>query len=77
MAVLSALQAVDYVVSFGEDTPASLIETIAPDVLVKGGDYTVEQIAGHESVLARGGDVIILDFVPGHSTTSLIERMGE
>ena len=77
MAVLSALQAVDYVVPFEEDTPASLIETIAPDVLVKGGDYTVEQIAGHESVLARGGDVIILDFVPGHSTTSLIERIGE
>jgi D-beta-D-heptose 7-phosphate kinase/D-beta-D-heptose 1-phosphate adenosyltransferase len=77
MAVLSALQAVDYVVPFEEDTPASLIETIAPDVLVKGGDYTVEQIAGHESVLARGGDVIILDFVPGHSTTSLIERISE
>ena len=77
MAVLSALQAVDYVVPFEDDTPASLIETIAPDVLVKGGDYTIEQIAGHETVLARGSEVIVLDFVPGHSTTSLIERIGE
>ena len=77
MAVLSALQAVDYVVPFSEDTPAGLIEVIAPDVLVKGGDYTVEQIAGHEFVLARGGEVIILDFVTGHSTTGLIKRLGE
>ena len=77
MAVLSALQVVDYVVPFSEDTPADLIETVAPDVLVKGGDYTVEQIAGHEFVLGRGGDVIVLDFVPGHSTTGLIERLGE
>ena len=77
MAVVSALQAVDYVLPFSEDTPAGLIEAIAPDVLVKGGDYTVEQIAGHEFVLGRGGDVIVLDFVPGHSTTGLIERLGE
>ena len=77
MAVLSALQAVDYVLPFSDDTPASLIEAIGPDVLVKGGDYTVEQIAGHDSVLARGGEVIILDFVPGHSTTGLIERLGK
>ena len=77
MAVLSALQAVDYVLPFSEDTPADLIETVAPDVLVKGGDYTVEQIAGHEFVLGRGGDVIVLDFMPGHSTTGLIERLGE
>jgi len=77
MAVLSALQAVDYVLPFSEDTPAGLIETVAPDVLVKGGDYTVEQIAGHEFVLGKGGDVIVLDFVPGHSTSGLIERLGE
>ena len=77
IAVLSALQGVDYVVPFSEDTPAGLIEAIAPDVLVKGGDYTVEQIAGHEFVLSRGGDVIVLDFVPGYSTTGLIERLGE
>jgi D-beta-D-heptose 7-phosphate kinase/D-beta-D-heptose 1-phosphate adenosyltransferase len=77
MAVLAALEAVDYVVPFAEDTPARLIERLAPDVLVKGGDYTVEQVAGHESVLSRGGEVAILDFVPGHSTTGLINRLND
>jgi len=77
MAVLGALGAVDFVVSFAEDTPARLIEALAPDVLVKGGDYAVEQIAGHESVLARGGDVRVLDFVNGHSTSGLIERLND
>ncbi len=75
MAVLGALGAVDYVVSFSEGTPARLIKALAPDVLVKGGDYAVEQIAGHESVLERGGEVRVLDFVDGHSTTGLIERL--
>ena len=77
VAVLAALSAVDYVVSFSEDTPARLIEAFAPDVLVKGGDYAVEQIAGHESVLARGGEVRVLDFVDGHSTSRLIERLND
>ena len=77
MAVLGALGAVDFVVSFAEDTPARLIEALAPDVLVKGGDYAMEQIAGHASVLARGGDVRVLDFVDGHSTSGLIERLND
>ena len=77
MAVLAALEAVDFVLPFSEDTPARLIDVVAPDTLVKGGDYTVEQIAGHKSVLARGGDVIILDFVPGHSTSGMIERISD
>ena len=77
MAVLAALEAVDFVLPFSEDTPARLIDVVAPDTLVKGGDYTMEQIAGHESVLARGGDVIILDFVPGHSTSGMIERISD
>ena len=77
MAVLGALGAVDYVVPFSEDTPARLIEVLAPDVLVKGGDYAVEQIAGHQSVLARGGEVRVLDFVDGHSTSGLIERLND
>ena len=77
MAVLGALGAVDYVVSFSEGTPARLIKALAPDVLVKGGDYAVEQIAGHESVLERGGEVRVLDFVDGHSTTGLIERLND
>jgi D-beta-D-heptose 7-phosphate kinase/D-beta-D-heptose 1-phosphate adenosyltransferase len=77
MAVLAALSGVDYVVPFTEDTPERLIGLLAPDVLVKGGDYSVEQIAGHESVLERGGEVRILDFVTGHSTSDLISRMAD
>ena len=76
-AVLAGLRSVDYVVAFSEDTPARLIERIAPDVLVKGGDYRIEEIAGHESVLEHGGEVVILDFVDGHSTTATIERISQ
>jgi D-beta-D-heptose 7-phosphate kinase/D-beta-D-heptose 1-phosphate adenosyltransferase len=75
MAVLAGLEAIDFVVPFSEDTPERVIEVLAPDVLVKGGDYRVEQIAGHKSVLERGGEVRILDFFAGHSTTGLIERL--
>ena len=75
MAVLAGLEAIDFVVPFSEDTPERVIELLAPDVLVKGGDYSIEQIAGHESVLQRGGEVRILDFFAGHSTTGLIERL--
>ena len=77
MAVLVGLAAVDYVLPFSEDTPAKLIEALAPDVLVKGGDYIVEEIAGHESVMARGGEVVVLDFLEGHSTSSLIDRLSD
>ncbi|RDX38177.1 bifunctional D-glycero-beta-D-manno-heptose-7-phosphate kinase/D-glycero-beta-D-manno-heptose 1-phosphate adenylyltransferase HldE [Kangiella sp. HD9-110m-PIT-SAG07] len=73
MAVLAELSSVDWVVEFIEDTPQRLIESLSPDILVKGGDYKVEDIAGSESVLANGGDVIILDFVDGVSTTKIIE----
>jgi D-beta-D-heptose 7-phosphate kinase/D-beta-D-heptose 1-phosphate adenosyltransferase len=75
MKVLSGLRAVDWVVSFSEDTPLRLIKRISPDVLVKGGDYRVEDIAGSADVLAAGGKVEILTFVDGYSTTRLIERM--
>ena len=77
MAVLAALGCVDFVVAFTEDTPARLIEAVAPNILVKGGDYRVEEIAGHESVLARGGQVLTLDFVPGHSTSSMLARLNQ
>ena len=77
MAILAALSCVEFVVPFSEDTPARLIEAVAPDVLVKGGDYKVEEIAGHESVLARGGRVITLDFVEGHSTSGMLARLGK
>ena len=77
MEVLAGLRSVSYVVSFTEDTPARLIEAISPDVLVKGGDYVVSEIAGHAHVLATGGEVIILDFLEGHSTTATLSRISE
>lgn len=77
MQVLAGLEAVDWVVDFSEDTPAALIESILPNVLVKGGDYEVNQIAGHEAVLGAGGEVIILPFKPGCSTTGLVNKIIE
>ncbi|MDP5169606.1 MAG: D-glycero-beta-D-manno-heptose 1-phosphate adenylyltransferase [Bacteroidia bacterium] len=73
--ILAGLAAIDLVVPFGEDTPRELILMLRPDLLVKGGDYTVDQIAGAEEVQSWGGEVKIITFVDGHSTTSLIERM--
>jgi len=75
MAMLAALECVDWVISFSEETPERLICKILPDILVKGGDYEVSQIAGHQCVLENGGQVKILDFLAGFSTTQLIERM--
>jgi D-beta-D-heptose 7-phosphate kinase/D-beta-D-heptose 1-phosphate adenosyltransferase len=72
--VLAALEAVDLVVFFDEDTPLRLIEQIRPNVLVKGGDYTREQVVGHKIMDAIGGEVLLVDIVPGFSTTSLVER---
>src|SRR6267378_754840 len=72
--VLAALEAVDLVVIFEEDTPIKLIARIKPSVLVKGGDYTREQVVGHEIVEAAGGEVVLVDILPGHSTTSLVDR---
>jgi D-beta-D-heptose 7-phosphate kinase/D-beta-D-heptose 1-phosphate adenosyltransferase len=72
--VLAALEAVDLVVLFEEDTPIKLIEAILPSTLIKGGDYTREQVVGHEVVAAHGGEVVIVDILQGHSTTSLVER---
>jgi D-beta-D-heptose 7-phosphate kinase/D-beta-D-heptose 1-phosphate adenosyltransferase len=73
--VLAALKHVDYVTIFDDVSPRSLIVSLLPDVLVKGGDYELEQIHGREEVEAAGGRVISLPFVDGASTTSLIERM--
>jgi D-beta-D-heptose 7-phosphate kinase/D-beta-D-heptose 1-phosphate adenosyltransferase len=72
--VLAALEAVDLVVIFEEDTPLNLITQIRPSVLVKGGDYTREQVVGHEIVEADGGEVVLVDTMPGFSTTSLVNR---
>ena len=73
--VLAALLMVDAVVLFDEDTPLNLITAIQPDVLVKGGDYTLEQIVGAKEVIAAGGRVVINPIVPGYSTTGLIEKI--
>jgi len=75
--VLAALEAVDLVAIFGEDTPLNLITRIEPSVLVKGGDYTREQVVGHEIVAAKGGEVLLVDVLPGFSTTSLVEKARE
>ena len=73
--ILAALRVVDYVVVFDDVSPRSLIAELLPDVLVKGGDYNLDQIHGREEVEAAGGNVISLPFVEGASTTSLIEKM--
>ena len=74
--VLAALEAVDLVVVFEEDTPLELIREVRPAVLVKGGDYTREKVIGHDVVEAYGGEVVLVDLVPGHSTTSMVARSG-
>jgi D-beta-D-heptose 7-phosphate kinase/D-beta-D-heptose 1-phosphate adenosyltransferase len=72
--VLAALEAVDLVALFEEDTPIKLIARIRPSVLVKGGDYLREQVVGHDVVEAGGGEVLLVDVLPGFSTTSLVNR---
>jgi D-beta-D-heptose 7-phosphate kinase/D-beta-D-heptose 1-phosphate adenosyltransferase len=72
--VLAALEAVDLVAIFGEDTPLKLIERVRPQVLAKGGDYRREDVVGHDLVEAAGGVTILVDLVPGHSTTALVHR---
>ena len=74
--ILAALRVVDYVVVFDDVSPRSLIAELLPDVLVKGGDYNLDQIHGREEVEAAGGKVISLPFVEGSSTTALINKMG-
>jgi D-beta-D-heptose 7-phosphate kinase/D-beta-D-heptose 1-phosphate adenosyltransferase len=73
--ILAALRNVDYVVIFDNVSPRSLISQLLPDVLVKGGDYQLDEIHGREEVEAAGGRVVSLPFVDGASTTTLIERM--
>ena len=75
MIVLGALEAVDWVVSFVEDTPQRLIAGILPDLLVKGGDYKPEEIAGSKEVWANGGEVLVLNFEDGCSTTNIIKKI--
>ena len=72
--VLAALEAVDLVAIFPQDTPVELIQRVRPKVLVKGADYRRDQVIGHEIVEAAGGEVMLVDLVPGHSTTTLVSR---
>lgn len=73
--VLAAFEAVDAIVIFEEETPAELIRKILPDVLLKGEEYEIEEIAGHDTVLKKGGRVERLELVEGISTSELIERI--
>ncbi|MCE2844486.1 MAG: D-glycero-beta-D-manno-heptose 1-phosphate adenylyltransferase [Sediminibacterium sp.] len=73
--VLSNLAIVDLLVVFEEDTPLELIKALMPDILVKGGDYTIDQIVGAKEVIAGGGKVIINPIIEGYSTTGLIEKI--
>jgi D-beta-D-heptose 7-phosphate kinase/D-beta-D-heptose 1-phosphate adenosyltransferase len=75
MQVLAALSCVDYVVSFAEETPLQVIEELLPDVLVKGGDYSIATIVGARSVLARGGKVEIIDLLPERSTSAIVKAI--
>ena len=75
--ILAALEAVDYVTIFDDVSPRSLITELVPDILVKGGDYALNEIHGRQEVEAAGGRVISLPFVKGASTSAIIERMKE
>lgn len=72
--VLSSLYFVDYITSFNETTPENLIKKVRPDILVKGGDWKIEDIVGSSFVRSYGGKIKSIPFVKGHSTTSIIER---
>lgn len=73
--VLAALEMVDAVIVFEQDTPLELVRRLEPDVIVKGGDYTPASVVGAADVTARGGRVVIIPVTPGHSTTSTIEKL--
>lgn len=73
--VLAAIEMVDAVVVFDQDTPLDLVNALKPDVLVKGGDYDESTIVGAREVRSWGGDVVVIPLTPGHSTTSTVERL--
>jgi len=75
MAVLSGLESVDWVVSFAEDTPEALLEAIKPDVLIKGGDYAIDEVVGSEIVQGNGGEVKVLSFLDNCSTSAIVEKI--
>lgn len=77
MAVLAGLEAVDWVVSFSDDTPEPLLKSLKPDILVKGGDYTLEQVIGGDFVHSYDGEVKALEFLDNCSTSAIMEKLKE
>ncbi len=75
--VMAHLTPVDYVCTFGEETPISLITALVPDILVKGADWKIDEIVGRDVVESAGGKVVAIEFVPDHSTSGIIERILE
>jgi len=75
--IVANLSPIDYVCLFGEDTPSDLISTIVPDILVKGADWNINEIVGKDVVEKSGGKVMIIDFIPDRSTTSIIDLIIE
>jgi D-beta-D-heptose 7-phosphate kinase/D-beta-D-heptose 1-phosphate adenosyltransferase len=75
--VLAALECVDLVVIFPDDTPLNLVKHLKPDVIVKGGDYSEETIVGAAEVKSWGGRVVVVPLTPGHSTTAIIRKLSE
>jgi len=75
--VLAAVECVDLVVLFSEDTPLELVELLKPDIIVKGGDYTEETIVGASEVKSWGGRVVVVPITPGQSTTAIIKKLSE
>lgn len=73
--IMASLECISAVIIFDEETPADLIKLVQPDVLVKGGDWKPEQIAGYDTVKAKGGEVKVIEFVPGFSTTSIEKKI--
>lgn len=73
--IMASLHHVSAVILFDEETPAELIKRVQPDVLVKGGDWKPEQIVGYDTVKARGGEVVSIDYLPGYSTTSIEQKI--
>jgi D-beta-D-heptose 7-phosphate kinase/D-beta-D-heptose 1-phosphate adenosyltransferase len=73
--ILCGLRSVDAVVRFDEDTPWELIQALQPDILAKGGDYTVDTVVGRDVVEGRGGKVVLVPFLPGHSSSAIVDRI--
>ena len=73
--ILAALEEIDYLVSFSEETPQKVIASLLPDVLVKGGDWRIEKVVGRKEVEEEGGEVVIIPYLKGYSSTEIIERI--